>query len=252
MSEFTPLSGEQIATLIAQTDSLESVLNSINSLLTAGVVLSFPDNEPFNLAQYGGLPVGAGNAIHIQSGDNATFSVMQNTNPWIISGAVTQSGSWTVDTELTTADLDTGAGTDTRAVVGLVGTASGGGQLLPGSSVDGLLVNLGANNDVSVTGTVTTVPGVTGIGHGVKTVAVAGTDESLAASTPCKRVTIQAQTDNTNAVAIGAAGVDATIATGNGIILYPGDVFELEIDNLADVFVDSLVNGEGVRFTYFN
>jgi hypothetical protein len=59
------------------------------------------------------------------------------------------------DTELTTADLDTGAGTDTRAVVGLAGTASGGAQLIPGSSTDGLLVNLGANNDVTVTGTVT-------------------------------------------------------------------------------------------------
>lgn len=58
-----------------------------------------------------------------------------------------------VSTELTTADLDTGAGTDTRAVVGLVGTASGGGELIPGSATDGLLVNLGANNDIS--GTVT-------------------------------------------------------------------------------------------------
>lgn len=60
-----------------------------------------------------------------------------------------------VDTELTTGDLDTGAGTDTRAVVGLVGSASGGGQLIPGSSTDGLLVNLGSNNDVTVTGSVT-------------------------------------------------------------------------------------------------
>lgn len=60
-----------------------------------------------------------------------------------------------VDTELTTADLDTGGGTDTRAVVGLVGSASGGGQLIPGSSTDGLLVNLGTNNDVTVTGSVT-------------------------------------------------------------------------------------------------
>ena len=59
-----------------------------------------------------------------------------------------------VDTELTTADLDTGGGTDTRAVVGLVGSASGGGQIIPGSATDGLLVNLGSNNDVTVTGTV--------------------------------------------------------------------------------------------------
>lgn len=100
-----------------------------------------------------------------------------NTTAWKVDGsAVTQPVSGTVtvqdgggaitvdnagtfavqaDTELTTADLDTGAGTDTRAVVGLAGTASGGAQLIPGSSTDGLLVNLGANNDVTVTGTVT-------------------------------------------------------------------------------------------------
>ncbi len=58
--------------------------------------------------------------------------------------------TFTVDTELTTADLDTGAGTDTRAVVGLVGSASGGAALIPGSATDGLLVNLGANNDVTL------------------------------------------------------------------------------------------------------
>ncbi len=92
---------------------------------------------------------------------------------------------------------------------------------------------------------------ITDIVDGVKTVTSAGTDEALASSTTCKRVTIQAQTDNTSSVAIGATGVDATIATGTGIILDPGDVYELDIDNLADVFVDALVSGEGVRFTYF-
>lgn len=90
-----------------------------------------------------------------------------------------------------------------------------------------------------------------GIGHGVKVVTTAGTDVALASSTPCKRVTIQAQTDNTNIIAVGGSGVDATIATGTGIVLYPGDVFEIDIDNLADIYIDSLVNGEGVRFTYF-
>jgi hypothetical protein len=93
---------------------------------------------------------------------------------------------------------------------------------------------------------------ITGIGHGVTTVTTAGTDVALAGSTACKRVTIQAQTDNTSTIAVGATGVDATVATGTGIVLYPGDVFELDIDNLADVFIDSLVNGEGVRYTYFS
>lgn len=180
---------------------------------------------------------------------------------------------------------------------------------LRGTSADGMLVNLGTNNDVVVSGTVdlgatdnavldaiaasvaaidtdtTTIIGhvdgieallttidadtgnidtslnnvetytlskyITGIGHGVKTVTTAGTDEALAGSTACKKVVIQAQTDNTGVIAVGATGVDATIATGTGIILYPGDVYELEIDNLADVFIDSSVNGEGVRYNYF-
>lgn len=91
---------------------------------------------------------------------------------------------------------------------------------------------------------------VTGIGHGVTVVTTAGTDVVLAASTPCKVLIIQAQTDNTNPVAVGATGVDATIATGTGIILYPGESLVLEVDNLADVFIDSITNGEGVRYTY--
>lgn len=81
-----------------------------------------------------------------------------------VSGStITATVSGAVDTELTTADLDTGGGTDTRAVVGLVGSASGGGQLIPGSSTDGLLVNLGANNDVTAaqSGTWTVQPGNT-------------------------------------------------------------------------------------------
>lgn len=90
----------------------------------------------------------------------------------------------------------------------------------------------------------------TGLGHGVTTVTTAGTDVVLAGSTAAKWVTVQSQTDNTSLIAVGATGVDATIATGTGIILYPGDSITLQIDNLADVFIDSLVNGEGVRYSY--
>jgi hypothetical protein len=92
---------------------------------------------------------------------------------------------------------------------------------------------------------------ITGVGHGVKTVTTAGTDVALAASTVCKKVDIQAQTDNTSIIAVGGSGVDATVATGTGIVLNPGECYSLEIDNLADIYIDSLVNGEGARFTYF-
>lgn len=90
----------------------------------------------------------------------------------------------------------------------------------------------------------------TGIGHGVTTVTTAGTDVVLAGSTAAKWVTVQAQTDNTGWIAVGATGVDATEATGTGVLLDAGESVTLPIDNLADVFIDSTVNGEGVRYTY--
>ncbi len=91
----------------------------------------------------------------------------------------------------------------------------------------------------------------TGVADGVKVVASAGTDVALASSTTCKRVIVQAQTDNTNLVAVGGVGVDATVATGTGVVLWPGEAVDFEIDNLSDIYIDSLVSGEGVRFFYF-
>jgi hypothetical protein len=108
-----------------------------------------------------------------------------------------------------------------------------------------------ANTSLSSIDTSTASKYITSIGHGVKTVTTAGTDVALAASTACKRVTIQAQTDNTGWIAVGASGVDATESTGTGVLLAAGDVFELDIDNLSDIFIDSTVNGEGVRYAYF-
>ncbi len=89
------------------------------------------------------------------------------------------------------------------------------------------------------------------VADGVVTVTTPLTDVPLVgSSTPAKVVIIQAQTDNTGAIAVGGEGVVATIATGTGIILYAGDSITLEVDDLADVWIDALVAGEGVRFTY--
>lgn len=93
----------------------------------------------------------SGTAVPVTD-NGGTLSIDDGGGAITVDGAVSVTGS--VDTELTTGDLDTGAGTDTRAVVGLVGSADGGGQLIPGSATHGLLVNLGANNDVTVTGTI--------------------------------------------------------------------------------------------------
>lgn len=60
----------------------------------------------------------------------STLSIDDGGASITVDGTVGVSGTVTVDSELTTADLDTGAGTDTRAVVGLVYGASGGGVLV--------------------------------------------------------------------------------------------------------------------------
>lgn len=89
---------------------------------------------------------------------------------------------------------------------------------------------------------------------GSKVVATAGTPEALAASTACKRVDVQAYIVNAGNVAIGSSLVDAsaTLSTGTGVILEPGDSYTLFVENLAEAYVDVLNNGDGVRFNYYN
>lgn len=96
------------------------------------------------------------------------------------------------------------------------------------------------------------VHSVAGMVSGRKTVAAAGTAEALAASsTPCEKVDVQAELDNTGVVCVGGSNVVASASTRTGIALQAGDHYCFEIDNLADIYVDSEVNGEGVTFNYF-
>lgn len=53
---------------------------------------------------------------------------------------VTEFPDITVDSEITTKDMDSGGGTDNQAVVGLVAAASGGAVLIPGDATNGLKV----------------------------------------------------------------------------------------------------------------
>lgn len=101
------------------------------------------------------LPTGAATSAKQDTGNTSLSSIDGKITACNTGAVVISSGSVTADTELTTADLDTGAGTDTRAVVGIVGSKSGGAQLIPGDATAGLKVDLGADNDVTVTGSVT-------------------------------------------------------------------------------------------------
>lgn len=88
------------------------------------------------------------------------------------------------------------------------------------------------------------------VGDGRKTVASTGTAEALSTTTAIKEVTITAETDNTDIVVVGGSTVVAALATRRGTPLYPGDSVTLTADDLAEVYVDALVNGEGVTFNY--
>ena len=89
------------------------------------------------------------------------------------------------------------------------------------------------------------------IDDGVRTVASAGTDVPLSASSVlCAWVVIQAQTDNTGIIAVGGAGVDATVATGTGVALSAGGSMVIEIRDLSLIYIDATVSGDGVRYTY--
>src|SRR5687768_8299987 len=70
--------------------------------------------------------------------------------------AITAGSGTTVSTEeVTTLNGGSVSAQHVQRVAAAVRTADGTAVDLPGSTADGLLVNLGANNDVTVTGTVT-------------------------------------------------------------------------------------------------
>ena len=93
---------------------------------------------------------------------------------------------------------------------------------------------------------------ITTIGDGRKTVATAGTREALAVSTSCEKVDITAEIDNTGIIVVGGSTVVAALATRRGIPLYAGDTYSFEIDNLADIYIDATVSGDGCTYTYFS
>lgn len=90
-------------------------------------------------------------------------------------------------------------------------------------------------------------------GDNRKTVTVAGTRERLvAASLPVKWVVIQSLRANTDFVVTGASTVVAADGSERGVSLPPaamGTVTLYGLD-LTNVWVDSVVSGEGVQFFY--
>jgi predicted phosphodiesterase len=112
-------------------------------------------------------------------------------------------------------------------------------------------VNGTNDGDVASTNPLPSYNAFATIGDNRKVVTTAGTAVALASSTAIKRVYIQAETDNTGVIVVGASTVVASLSTRRGIALNAGDTLTLDIDNLADIYIDSTVNGDGVTFTYY-
>lgn len=97
-------------------------------------------------------------------------------------------------------------------------------------------------------GTVLQEPGKS-IGDGRTVVTTAGTRVVLAIPTKYKEVSITAETDNTGTVVVGGNTVIAALATRRGTPLEPGDTCVL---SSSEIYLDAMVSGDGVTFTYVN
>lgn len=80
--------------------------------------------------------------------------------------------------------------------------------------------------------------------NGSKNVTTAGTRVALAASQAISSVTVKAKAANTGSIYVG----DSTVSSSNGFVLAAGEAISMDIDNLADIYLDSSVNGEGVTY----
>lgn len=90
------------------------------------------------------------------------------------------------------------------------------------------------------------------IGSGRQTVTTAGTPvQLLTSATECKRLDVTALYGNTDMVVVGGSGVVGAAGTRKGVPLAPGNTYTFYITDVSSVWLDSVVNGEGVTFNYF-
>jgi hypothetical protein len=92
---------------------------------------------------------------------------------------------------------------------------------------------------------------VSAFGDGRQTVSEAGKAVQLSTTTTgCAWVTITAETDNTGVICVGGKGVLAKLEERRGLPLEKGDTATLPAGDLAGVYIDSTVSGDGVTFIY--
>lgn len=236
-------------TIIGHVDGIEGLLTTIDADTSTLAAVDFATGtDVASLATVGGGTEASALRVTIANDSTGVVSVDDNGGSITVDGAVN-------------ADLRVGGSAVTTSNPVPIQPPASGYLTENLGYVNGAAVNVGTGAISTGTQRVTlatddpvsqgiTSRYITGINHGSKTVATAGTDVALATSTACKRLIIQAYASNTGVIAFGASGVDAA-AAGTGAVLSPGDSVDFYIDNLADVYIDSTVSGEGVRFTYW-
>ena len=104
----------------------------------------------------------------------------------------------------------------------------------------------------SVSGSLKVRQNITTINDGSKDVSSAASRVTLvASSTPAQMVDIQAKEDNTGAVVVGGSTVVALLASRRGVALNPLASVRIYCDDLQDIYIDSLYDGDGVTFVYY-
>ena len=105
---------------------------------------------------------------------------------------------------------------------------------------------LAANSGVDIGDVdVTSMPLATAIYNGQKTVTTAGTQVALASSQAITHsVKIKALHGNSGWIYVG----NSSVSSSNGYVLDAGETLEIQVANLATVYIDSSVNGEGVSY----
>ena len=76
----------------------------------------------------------------------------------------------------------------------------------------------------------------------------AGGSGNAGDSIPCKHIDIMPDIDNTGIIYVGGSSV----TSANGIALYPGDTYSLDIDDANKIYVLSSVDAEDIAFVVYN
>jgi len=82
------------------------------------------------------------------------------------------------------------------------------------------------------------------ISTGVLTITTPGTGVVLGSSTPAYKIIVTANLSNYNLIYLG----DSSVSSSNGLEVATGVVTVIDTDNLANIYLDSVVGTDGVSF----